>query len=117
VKAKNETWSTHQWIDKPRQLETGSGDSVLHYHCVKCGRDFLTYTSSDNTHAVFVSALSFGQLSDAVTKRWLSEPCSGKHLSPNDEDRKKIIATILVSYRADLSLTVVEPHAKGPSVT
>jgi hypothetical protein len=97
VKAKNKTWSTHQWVGKPRRFETGSGDTVLHHLCVKCGRNFLTYTSSNSTDAVFVSGLNFGQLSDTVTKRWLSEPCPGKRLSPDDEDRKKIIATILVS--------------------
>jgi hypothetical protein len=30
---------------------------------------------------LFVSAISFDQLEDEVTKRWLSEPCPGKRLS------------------------------------
>ena len=97
MKAKNETWSTHQWIGKPRHLETASGETVLQHYCVACGRDFLTYTSSNSTCAVFVSAISFGQLSDAVTKQWLSDPCPGRRLSADEEDRKKIIATLLLS--------------------
>jgi hypothetical protein len=54
-------------------------------------------TSSNSSHAVFVSAISFDQLSDEVTERWLSEPCPGKRLSLDDEDRSKIIAALRVS--------------------
>ena len=97
MKVKDETWSSHEWLGNPRRLATESDDTVLHHHCVRCGRDFLTHTSSNSTHAVFVSAVSFDQLSDEVTKRWLSELCPGRHSAFDAEDHNRIVATLLVS--------------------
>jgi hypothetical protein len=62
---------------------------IIQYHCVQCGRDFVTDASSRIGYAVFVPVISFDQLSDEVTKRWLSEPCPGGHLSSDDDDRTK----------------------------
>ena len=99
MKLNDKTWNSHEWLSKPRRLATGPDDTVLHHHCVRCGRDFLTYTASNSTYAVFVSAISFDQLSDEVTKRWLGELCPGKHLSSDAEDHNRIVATLLVSQK------------------
>jgi hypothetical protein len=42
----------------------------------------------DSRHAVYASVLCFYRLDDEVTQRWLSEPCPGKRLASDDEDRK-----------------------------
>ena len=97
MKAKDEAWNTHQWLASPRHLAIKPENTVLQHHCVRCGRDFVTDTSSNSSYAVFVSAISFDQLSDEVTERWLSEPCPCKRLSLDDEDRSKIIAALRVS--------------------
>jgi hypothetical protein len=97
VKVKDETWNTHQWLANPRRLAIKPRKPVLQHHCVRCGRDFVVDPSSNSSYAVFVSAVSFDQLSDEVTQRWLREPCPRKRLSPDDEDRNKIIAALPVS--------------------
>jgi hypothetical protein len=106
VEVKDETWNTHQWLSNPRHLAIEPGNAVLQHHCVRCGRDFMTDPSSNRSYAVFASAISFDQLSDEVTKRWLSEPCPGRRLSLDDEDRTKIVAALRVSDSTDLSLPV-----------
>ena len=97
MKVKDETWNTHQWLAKPRRLavEPNKHSSTTPLRPVRSG---LRHGSSSNSsYAVFVSAISFDQLSDQVTQRWLSEPCPGRHLSRDDEDRNKIIAALRVS--------------------
>jgi hypothetical protein len=102
VKVKDETWNTHQWLSDPRRLAVEPRNAVLHHHCVRCGRDFVTDPSSNSSYAVFVSAITFDELEDEVTKRWLGEPCPGRHLSPDDDDRTKIVAAFRVSNNVDL---------------
>jgi hypothetical protein len=92
--SKNGTWSTHQWFAKPRRLAIEPSNSIVQHHWVRCGRDFITDPSSNSIYAVFVSAISFDQLSDEVTKRWLSEPCPSRRLSSDDEDRMNIVAAL-----------------------
>jgi hypothetical protein len=90
-------WNGHRWRDAyPRRLRVGEGTPVLHQHCVQCGRDFLMDLSSRRSRAVSISAVSFHQLDDAVTERWLRESCPGKHLQSDEEDRKSKIAELLV---------------------
>jgi hypothetical protein len=113
--SKDETWSTYQWLSNQRRLAIGSSNAVLQHHCVRCGRDFVTDLASNSSHAVLVSAISFDQLSDEVTKRWLNEPCPGKCLSSDNEDRTKIIAALRVSDIADLSLPAWEVRASNRS--
>jgi hypothetical protein len=96
MKVKDEAWNTHQWLSNPRRLAIEPGNAVLQHHCVRCGRDFVTASSANSTYAVFVSAISFEQLSDEVTSRWLREPCSGTRLSSDDEDRTKIVVALRV---------------------
>src|SRR6266481_9954111 len=94
VKSKDGIWSTHLWLAAPRSIVVESDLTVIQYHCARCGRDFVTNTSSDIRIAVFVSAISFHQLSDAVTTRWLSDACPGRRLSSDEEDRSKRIAEL-----------------------
>ena len=91
-------WSGHHWIQpKPRHVTLASGQSVLQWHCVKCGREFITVETSGLCHAVYASALSFYRLSDEVTERWTSEACPGRRMDADDTDRaEKIIAEMPV---------------------
>jgi hypothetical protein len=88
----DENWKSHKWSDpSPRRFEIQSGVFVLQQHCVECGRDFITVPSGSR-HAVLVSMFSFLRLGDEVTKRWLGEPCPGRPLPADNEDRQKRIA-------------------------
>jgi hypothetical protein len=60
-------WNGHQWQAQPRQHRIGAGTLVLHRHCVRCGRDFLTDLTSRRSRAAFVGAASFYQLDDIVS--------------------------------------------------
>jgi hypothetical protein len=86
----SEDWGNHQWVN-PREVKVAPGYSVTQRHCKRCGRDFITFVSSGERHAVFIGAISFYQLDDEVTKRWLNEPCPGVP-RPEDEDRSRRIA-------------------------
>jgi hypothetical protein len=112
MKVKDETWNTHLWLSNPRHLAIEPHSAVLQYHCVRCGRDFVGDPSANVCYAVFVSAISFDQLSDEVTKRWLSEPCPGRRLSLDDEDRTKIIAALRVSDGADATVDSFRSRAR-----
>lgn len=90
-------WSGHKWRDaNARQLQVKAGQAVLHQHCVQCGRDFLMDLAWRRARAVSISAVSFHQLDDAVTERWITESCPGTHLPGDEEDRKKKIAELFV---------------------
>ena len=86
----------HQWLERREphfKLETG--EAVVHHQCLRCGRDVATGLASGRRHAVYVSVLFFYRFNDEVTKRWLNEPCPGKRLPKDDEDRNVQIAKIL----------------------
>src|SRR5258708_19236399 len=102
VKAKDETWNTHQWLSNPRRLKVDPGNPILQCHCVRCGRDFVTDPSSNISYAVFVSVITFDRLGDEVTKRWLSEPCPGRHIPSDDDDRTKIVPAFRVFNNPNL---------------
>src|ERR1700751_6368253 len=87
----------YQWQPQPRQHRIGAGTLVLHQHCVRCGRDFLTDLTSRRSRAAFVGAASFYQLHDIVTELWLREFCPRARLLDDDEDRKRIIVELFVS--------------------
>jgi hypothetical protein len=103
VKVKDETWNTHQWLSNPRRLAVEPSNAVLQHHCVRCGRDLVTDSSSNDSYAVFVSAISFDQLEDEVTKRRLGEPCRGRRLSSDDEDRNRLVSAFTISQGGGLS--------------
>jgi hypothetical protein len=90
-------WNGHTWHEtKPRELKLGTGAAVLHRHCADCGRDFLIDVNSGMSYAVFASAISFYQLDDEVTERWIRESCVGKRCAADLEDRKRKTAEIFV---------------------
>jgi hypothetical protein len=87
----------HEWLESdPRRLQISPGLSVLHRHCARCGRDLLEDLTSRNRYAVIASAVSFYRLADEVTERWLREPCPGRYLSTDREDRTKKVAELFV---------------------
>jgi hypothetical protein len=52
--------------------------------------------------AVYASTVSFYQLTDDVTDRWLTQLCPGERLALDDEDRKSCIREIPISkHRED----------------
>jgi len=116
VNVKYETWNTHLWLAAPRSIVIESDQTVIQHHCARCGRDFVTNTSSDSRIAVFVSAISFHQLSDAVTTRWLSDACPGRRLSSDEEDRSKRIAELKVLHDEGL-MAVSMPHGSRDART
>lgn len=92
--------SDHRWFqDKPRRLELESGETVLQRRCIICGRDFLIYQSSGDPWAVYVSAFSFHRLSEQVEQRWLSEPCPGKRLPSDVDDRTKRTTELRIAWQ------------------
>jgi hypothetical protein len=92
------TWGRHQWSQStPRELQLESGQSVLQRQCIRCRRDFVIDQSSGARHAVFVSIISFYQLPEEVTMRWLAEPCPGKPLPSDGKDRTKLGVELRIS--------------------
>ena len=90
-------WNGHKWCDaNPRRFRVGAGTPVLHRQCVQCGRDFLMDLTARRSHAVSIAAVSFHQLEDSVTDRWLTQSCPGTHLVGDEEDRRRKIAELFV---------------------
>lgn len=86
----------HQWLERREpHLQIETGEAVVHHQCLRCGRDVVTVLRSGRRHAVHVSAFLFYRFNDEVTERWLSEPCPGKCLPKDDEDRNILVAEIL----------------------
>jgi hypothetical protein len=97
MEVSNTGWKGHKWPDaNSRRLQVGAGTPVLHQQCVQCGRDFLIDETSHRARAVSISAVSFHQLDDSVTDRWLTQSCPGTHLVGDEEDRKRKIAELFV---------------------
>ena len=106
MKLKVEIWNTHLWLAKPRPLAIESGQTVIQHRCDRCGRDFVTDISSNRVLAVFVSVVSFYQLSDEVTTRWLSDACPSRHLSSDEEARRRRIAELKVVHDEGLAFSM-----------
>jgi hypothetical protein len=87
------TSGKHQWLERREpHLKIESGEAVIQHQCVRCGRDIVTVLSSGSRHAVHVSMSCFYPLDDEVTERWLTEPCPGKRLPRDDDDRQRKVA-------------------------
>src|ERR1700751_2510146 len=93
-------WNNHHWPESnPRLLQIETSKSVLHRHCVRCGRDFVTDLLSGKRFAVYVSAISFHRLLGEVTKRWPRETCNGTPLPKQCGGRIRKIPGFPVSER------------------
>jgi hypothetical protein len=94
-------WHGHEWVEpKARLVRVATGCSVVQRHCARCHRDFI-FTPSSERNAVFVSAVSFFLLDQEVTNRWVNLPCPGRRLLSDDDDRKRRIAELVVSYTSE----------------
>jgi hypothetical protein len=90
----------HLWHERRApHLKIDSGERVLQHHCGRCGRDIVTVLSSGARHAAYASALCFYRLAREVTERWLREPCPGRPLAIDDEDRKRLMDEIQTFQR------------------
>jgi hypothetical protein len=87
----------HEWSEPNGRRLVAAGESVLQHHCIRCSREFLIFEASGSQFAVYPSAVSFYQLNDEVTQRWLTERCPGVHLTRNDDDLKQCVAEWPVS--------------------
>ena len=105
VKTLDGTSGDHRWHERGEpHLKIESGEAVLQYHCGRCGRDIVTVLSSGARHAVFASTLCFYRLDREVTQRWLDEPCPGKRLAIDDEDRMRPVNEIQAfQYRSEVA--------------
>jgi hypothetical protein len=93
-----EGWNGHKWVEpNGRHLDVAPDDSAVQYHCARCAREFLVLESSGRRLAVYASVISFYQLTDDVTERWLQQRCPGERLARDDEDRGRRIREIPVS--------------------
>jgi hypothetical protein len=93
-------WRDHQWVaGGPRQFDLESGQTVLQRRCSRCGRDFVVDLSSGAHHAIYVSIFSFYRLHDEVTQRWVGRPCPGKRLPADEDDRKKPVTELRITWQ------------------
>jgi hypothetical protein len=91
------SWGDHEWVQAhARLVKIESGETIFQHRCTRCGRDFITVLSSGRRYAVGVSILSFHQLDDEVSQRWLRQQCPSTRLSDDDEDRKRRVAELAV---------------------
>jgi hypothetical protein len=90
------TSGKHQWLERREpHFKNELGEAVIQHQCERCGRDIVTVLSSGSRHAVHVSIFCFYTLDDEVTARWLTEPCPGKRLPRDDDDRQVAISSSL----------------------
>jgi hypothetical protein len=99
------TSGDHRWYERREpHLKIESGEAVVQSHCDRCGRDIVTVLSSGARHAVYTSTLCFYRLDWEVTQRWLDEPCPGKRLAIDYEDRKRLVNEIQVfQHRSEVA--------------
>jgi len=55
-----------------------SGQTYLHLHCKRCGRDFAKLAEVPEWRAVHIGIFRFDFLDELTTRRWLSEECTGQ---------------------------------------
>lgn len=89
MEAKGEFWKTHEWYE--RRLELEPGRPQLHRHCRRCGRDIVEDLWSNEHYAAYPTIFHFERLAAEVTARWLYEPCPGRPLESDANDRKGIV--------------------------
>jgi hypothetical protein len=87
---KNDALHTHLWSDgstAPPPVEQ-YGRSILHHRCVLSWRDFAQGIAGTFDWQAATSELSESRLlGPEVNERWLSEPCPGERVPPDDEYR------------------------------
>jgi len=95
----DEGWGNHQWLDQsPRHFVLESGQIVFQRRCTRCGRDFVVDISSGARYAVQASIFSFHRLHEEVAQRWLGQLCPGARLTLDEDDRKKHIVELRISW-------------------
>jgi hypothetical protein len=86
-----ESWPTHRWIPPLGRVLEIEGQSLRHFRCEACKRDFVEEMESSERNAVNVGSFGFERLSDEMTDRWLRTPCRGNRPVDDEEDRQKIL--------------------------
>jgi hypothetical protein len=77
--------STHTWVDgvTPHKIRQ-DGKTILHHHCVHCGRDFAQGLDGAGWQAVYIGVFKVELLAETVNEKWLTEECPGR--TPPDDD-------------------------------
>jgi hypothetical protein len=76
---------THLWIgNHSRQIKI-DGEPIVLYRCPLCTRDFSREPGKPNWRAIYVSTFRIAFLPDAVSQKWLSEPCPGRPQQSSEE--------------------------------
>jgi hypothetical protein len=105
-------WHGHEWAEpKARLVRVATGYSVVQRHCTQCHRDFIV-TPSGERKGVFVSIVSFFLLDDEVTDRWVNLTCPGRRPPSDDDDRKRRVAELMVSYISESAMTLQPRHRR-----
>jgi hypothetical protein len=68
---------THTFSDAILHRIAPDGKTILHRHCLRCGRDFGQELNGADWQAIYVGALRVEPVSDSVADRWLREKCPG----------------------------------------
>src|SRR5437762_1911296 len=55
-----------------------SGQTYIHLHCKRCGRDFVKLAEVAEWRAVHIGIFRFDFLDELTTRRWVSEECAGE---------------------------------------
>jgi hypothetical protein len=69
---------THLWADLDSREVKINGRPVNLFRCSRCAREFAREADQLTWKAVSVGPFQVDVLDDAVSRRWISEPCPGR---------------------------------------
>jgi hypothetical protein len=79
---------THQWSDgtTPHPINQ-DGRTILHFRCLRCGRDFAQGADQSAWQALYVGIFRVELIAESVSARWLADDCPGRLLESDQDDR------------------------------
>jgi hypothetical protein len=89
-----ESWSTHRWLPPLGRVLEIKGQTLKHFQCEICKRDFVEEMESGERYAVNVGTFDFERLSDEVTDRWVRTPCREHPPVDDAEDRRQTLSDV-----------------------
>ena len=89
---------SHQCNGREVQID---GQTFLHLHCRRCGRDFAKRVDGTEWRAVHLGIFQFNLLDELTQKRWTSEECPGQpRMAELNDMRRNAVASPIVRHRA-----------------